>query len=130
MNAKKIGVLIADDSEDDHFFFKRATKGFEKLEIVGSVLDGDDLIKYLAGSAAYADRDRYPLPQLLLLDLQMPKRDGFDVLKWLKENPSIVDMTVVIVSGSIREEDITQALALGADYYQAKPADAESWNAM
>jgi CheY-like chemotaxis protein len=130
MKAKKIAVLIADDSEDDQFFFKRAAGTLEKLQIVGSVLDGEELVAYLAGAAAYADRTRFPLPELLLLDLQMPKLNGFDVLQWLKENDKTENMTVVIVSGSTREEDIRKALALGAHYYQAKPADIGSWTDM
>ena len=130
MNAKRIPVLIADDSEDDQFFCKRAARDLEQLEIVGSVMNGEEVIAYFSGAAGYADRKRFPLPELLLLDLQMPKRNGFEILKWLKENPKPPGLTVVIVSGSIREEDIRQALALGADFYQAKPPDARSWNAM
>jgi CheY-like chemotaxis protein len=130
MNQKKIPVLIADDSEDDQFFFKRAAAKLEKLEIVGSVRDGEDLLAYLSGAAAYADRTRFPLPELLLLDLQMPKRNGFDVLEWLKENTNMPDMIVVVVSGSSQDTDIRKALALGADYYQAKPAEPQSWTAM
>lgn len=130
MNEKKIPVLIADDSEDDQFFCKRAAANLEKLEIVGSVVDGEDLLAYLSGTAAYADRKRFPFPELLLLDLQMPRRNGFEVLKWLKENTKVPNMIVVVVSGSTQEEDIRKALALGADYYQAKPAEARSWTAM
>lgn len=123
-------MLVADDSEDDQFFIRRATAKLEKLEIVGSVLNGEDTLAWLSGAAPYGDRKRFPLPDLLLLDLQMPKLNGFDVLKWLKENGSPAQMTVVVLSGSTRQEDIRKALALGADYYQAKPADAQSWAAM
>lgn len=130
MNAKRIPVLVADDSEDDLFFFKRAATHLEKLQIVGTAYDGEDVVAYLSGQAAYADRNRFPLPELLLLDLQMPRRNGFEVLEWLKDNPGMSPSTIVVVSGSTREEDIRRALSLGADYYQAKPADAQSWTAM
>lgn len=130
MTAKKIPVLIADDSEDDQFFFRRAIGTLEKLEIVGSVADGDALVAYLSGARDYADRTRFPLPELLLLDLQMPKRSGFEVLEWLKERGQSERLTVVIVSGSTREDDIRRALALGADYYQAKPSNVGSWTDM
>ena len=130
MNAKKIPVLIADDSEDDHFFLKRAAGTLERLQIVGAVMDGDGVLAYLGGTAPYGDRTLFPFPELLLLDLQMPRRNGFEVLKWLQENGRAGAMTVVVVSGSQREEDIRKALSLGADYYQAKPADVGSWTDM
>ena len=130
MNETKIPVVIADDSEDDQYFYRRAAVELEKLQIVGAVLDGEELLEYLSGRKEYTDRTRFPLPELLLLDLQMPRKNGFEILKWLNENGRSKEMTVVVVSGSTREEDIRQALALGADYYQAKPANAQSWISM
>jgi CheY-like chemotaxis protein len=89
------------------------------------VADGQEAIDYLRGDADYADRARYPFPGLLLLDLKMPKVDGFDVLSWLKTRPDLETLAVVVLSSSSREDDIERARELGADDYRVKPADFE-----
>ena len=118
-------ILVADDDQNDVFFLRRA---FQKSGLEHSVVhvsDGQEAIDYLRGDAGYSDRARFPIPALLLLDLKMPKVDGFDVLHWLKERSDLKELPVVVLSSSSREDDIQRARSLGADDYRVKPADFE-----
>ncbi len=120
LSKDKYLVLMVDDSEDDCLMLKVAIgKAADRLRFIGSVSDGEELVTYLQGAGKYADRLRFPVPDLLLLDLSMPKKDGFEVLKWLQSQP-FKDMVVVVLSGSVRPEDANHALKLGAQYYHVK----------
>jgi CheY-like chemotaxis protein len=119
---EKYLILMVDDSEDDCLLIKMAISKADRLHFIGSVSDGEELISYLVGKEQYADRQRYPLPDMLLLDLKMPRKNGFEVLEWLQSQP-IADMTVVVLSGSEQREDVQRAMELGADYYHVKQAD-------
>src|SRR6267378_369224 len=121
---EKYLVLMVDDSEDDCLLLKMAVGGAERLNFIGSVSDGEELISYLNGSEQYADRQRYPLPDLLLLDLMMPRKNGFEVLEWLRQQP-FEDMIVVVLSGSEQPEDVKRAMELGADHYEPKYGDSQ-----
>ncbi len=116
-------VLMVDDSEDDCLLIKMAVGQAQRLRFIGCIADGEELMAYLQGAGQYADRGRFPLPDLLLLDLMMPRKDGFEVLQWLR-GQSFDDMVVVVLSGSEQSEDIKRALELGADYYHTKAASA------
>jgi len=120
-------VLVADDSPDDYSLLELAVQRMERerLRLVGRVADGAEAIAYLEGRGQYADRQQYPFPDLLLLDLKMPGMDGFGVLRWLQTH-SFRELMVIVLSGSDRREDVTQALELGADYYQTKQIDLSS----
>jgi len=118
-------ILVADDDQNDVFFLKRAFQKSGLSHPVFHVPDGQEAIDYLRGDSSYADRARYPIPGLLLLDLKMPKVDGFDVLAWLKTRPELKGLPVVVLSSSSREDDIQRARSLGADDYRVKPADFE-----
>ena len=115
-------VLMVDDSDDDCLLIKMAVGKAERLHFIGSVSDGQEVVEYLSGSGKFADRVQFPLPDLLLLDLMMPLKNGFEVLKWLQSQP-FEDMFVVVLSGSEHPADIQQALKLGADRYHTKEAD-------
>src|ERR1700741_4399127 len=88
-------VLVADDSEDDRILLKRALENGSRLQVIGQVSNGRDLIAYLKGHEHFNDRDKYPLPDLLLLDLKMPYKDGFEVLSWLRTQ-DFRHLTVVV----------------------------------
>jgi CheY-like chemotaxis protein len=123
MNARakeKYRVLIADDSEDDRFLLKESIRRAGRLEIITEVCDGHEAIAYFQGHAKYSDRAKFPLPDLLLLDLQMPHKTGFEVLEWLG-NQDIEHLTVVVLTDSMQPEHIKRALDLGADLFQVKP---------
>jgi CheY-like chemotaxis protein len=117
---KSYFVLVADDSTDDRFLFRTAMRRAPRLQIVAEVGDGSEVIAYLKGRDAYADRVRYPLPDLLLLDLKMPSMDGFEVLEWMRTQ-TFLALTVVVLTDSMHAEHIKRALDLGADLFQVKP---------
>ena len=87
--------------------------------------DGEQAIAYLNGAEDYADREAHPYPDLLLLDLRMPRLDGFEVLEWIRANPATKTLPVVVLAGSSFRADIRRALELGANSYAAKPAKFE-----
>ena len=115
-------VLMVDDSDDDCLLIKMAVGRAERLHFIGSVSDGEELVEYLSGTGKFADRVQFPLPDLLLLDLMMPRKNGFEVLKWLQTQP-FNDMLVVVLSGSEQPQDIKQAMKLGAHSYHTKELD-------
>jgi len=114
-------ILIADDSDDDRFFLRKAIERFPRFKIIGEVTDGQEAISYLSGQADFADRRKYPLPDLLLLDLKMPRKNGFEVLQWLRTQ-SFPALLVVVLSGSSLPTDVEASLALGARGYWTKTA--------
>src|SRR5881296_3157844 len=98
-------VLMVDDAEDDCLLIKMAVGSAERLHFIGCVSDGEELMAYLQGAGKYSDRLRFPVPDLLLLDLMMPRKSGFEVLEWLQSQP-FEDMVVVVLSGSEQPQDI------------------------
>jgi CheY-like chemotaxis protein len=118
-SCNKLAVLLADDSEDDRFFMRRAIDHNSRLVVVGEVQDGEEAVAYLSGRGAYANREQHPFPDVLLLDLKMPRKTGHEVLQWL-QTQSFEDLRVIVVSGSILPDDITKSAALGADGYLKK----------
>lgn len=116
---KKYGVLLVDDSEDDRLFMRLALRNHPSLVVIGEVCDGEDAISYLSGLAKFADRSAFPFPDVMLLDLKMPRRTGFEVLQWLQTQP-FKDLIVIVVSGSILPQDVERSLALGAAAYHGK----------
>ena len=114
-------VLIVDDSENDtrlmHTVFERA--GF--VQPLRFARDGEAAIGYLRGDGAYADRKQFPLPTVVLLDLNMPRINGFEVLDWIRQQPALKRLRVYIMSASSRAEDIQRVYDLGANSYLVKP---------
>jgi len=121
-------VLLAEDNPSDVFIVKRL---FQKFKLQGSiqvVSDGDEAIAYLSGTGKYSDRERFPLPAVVLLDLKLPRRSGLEVLEWLKAQPVLGRLPVVILTSSKQPSDINQAYDRGANSYVCKtvnPRDSE-----
>lgn len=114
-------VLVADDSENDRLLLKKAVeRAAGKLRVAGEVSNGSDAIAYLKGHQHYNDREKFPMPDLLLLDLKMPLKDGFEVLTWLRTQ-SFSNLKVVVLTDSMQAEHIKRALDLGAHLFQVKP---------
>src|SRR5947208_1106745 len=116
LSKEKYLVLMVDDSEDDCLLINMAMAKTERLNFIVILSNGEELIAYLSGKDGYEDRQRYPLPDVLLLDLKMPRKSGFEVLSWLQSQP-FENMIVVVLSGSDQPQDIEKAMQLGADYY-------------
>jgi CheY-like chemotaxis protein len=119
-------VLMVDDSDDDRALFGVAVKKAGRaLHLLAPVADGEQAIAYLAGQREYSDRTQHPYPELMVLDLKMPGKNGFDVLEWLSQQ-SHRPVTVVL-SGSDHQRDMDQAFELGANYYHVKPSELDEW---
>lgn len=120
-------VLIVDDDPNDIDLMKLA---FEKAKApcgLMSVPDGREAIRYLSGEGVYADRKQFPMPLLVLLDINMPRLNGFDVLSWIQKNAATSTFPLVItLSYSHLESDIRRAYELGTSAYVAKPVDLDS----
>ena len=129
MAKETYSVLLADDSEDDRLFMRLAIARNPRLTIVGEVSDGEDAISYLAGKGDFADRAQHPFPDLLLLDLKMPKKTGHEVLEWLNRQP-FDKLFVAVVSGSFLVQDVQRSMNLGAHAYYKKNALKEEQEAM
>jgi CheY-like chemotaxis protein len=116
-------ILIAEDNEDEILLVRLA---FHKAKVANPlhfVRDGLEAISYLAGADQYSNRAEYPLPSLFLLDLKMPRVDGFEVLEWVREQPSLARLRIVILTGSHDVRDVNKAYELGASSYLIKPVD-------
>lgn len=117
-------VLLAEDDPNEVFLLQRA---FSEAGITNPVIvvrDGKETIEYLQGHGENADRQEYPEPCLLLLDLRMPGMDGFDVLAWLRGQPLLhLTLPVVVITDSYNSADMEKALALGARSLFVKPFD-------
>ena len=123
-SAKTHSILLVEDQENDVFFLERAFKQAQIGNPLFRVRDGEEAIAYLSGEGAFGDRDRFPVPILLLLDLNMPKVDGFQVLEWLRAEPRLRQLPVAIMTSSDHDPHISRAYELGADSYLIKPPDA------
>ena len=113
--------LLVDDSENDLFLTRVAFKDAGIDDSVQEVHNGEEAIAYLKGDGLYSDRSAFPLPAAMLLDLNMPRKDGFDVLRWVRDQPALKRMPVIVLSASMRSEDVERAFELGAHSFLVKP---------
>lgn len=119
--SKILTILMADDDADDRLLAREAMHESRVLNELYFVEDGVQLLRYLRGEDEYADRSLYPMPGLILLDLNMPKMDGREALAQIKSAPDFRRIPVVILTTSTAEEDMTKGYELGAASYIAKP---------
>ena len=121
-----MGVLVIDDSVDDVFFLERAIKTSKRFSLVGVAHDGVDAVSYLAGLGFYEDRGTHPYPDVVFLDLKMPRKDGFDVLAWINQQPT--RPKVVVFTSSAEPQDRERAQELAADAFIVKPITIDQWD--
>src|SRR5437764_10218189 len=112
MSINQDTILLADDDEDGVILVKMACKRSRLTNPLQIVTDGARAIEYLAGNGKFADRTRFPLPGFLLLDIKMPKKDGFDVLSWIRSHPALKRLPVIFFSSSRHLVDINRAYDL------------------
>jgi CheY-like chemotaxis protein len=118
---KQVPILIADDDLDDCQLIKEALSESRLANSIYFVHDGEELMDYLGHKGKYEDHDKYPSPGLILLDLNMPKKDGREALKEIKGNPNWRGIPVVVLTTSEAEEDIYRTYNLGVNSFITKP---------
>ena len=118
-------ILLVEDDQDDIFIFQRALVAANVLNPVAVVTDGQAAMDYLSHKNEYADQKKYPRPFVIFLDLKLPYLDGFEVLTWIRQQPQLNSVVVVVLSGSDENRDHQRAYALGARSYLVKPPSAQ-----
>src|SRR5690242_11058819 len=116
-------ILLVEDRDDDVVLAEQALKRACVTNPVRIVKDGNEAIAYLSGQGRYSSRTDHPLPALILLDLKLPGTDGFEVLKWIREQPETRTIPVVVLTSSEQMRDVNRAYALGANSFLVKPLD-------
>jgi CheY-like chemotaxis protein len=133
-------ILLVEDDPNDVWLVKHAFQSANISNPLRIVNDGQEAIDYLKGNGAYSDRGAFPLPKLVLLDLKMPRLNGFDVIGWMRRHYPWKLTPIIILSSSALPQDVNRAYELGANAYMVKPADyralerlfrtiADFWNA-
>ena len=115
-------ILYAEDDPNDVVIFKMAFRRATLPHELYSVDDGEAAIEWLQGKGQYHDRKEFPMPDVLVLDLKMPRKTGFDVLEWVRGNPELQMLPVIILSSSDMPTDVKRAYQLGATTYFVKSA--------
>ncbi len=118
-------ILQVEDEEADIFLLKWVFQRAGIESPLRAVTDGQMAIRYLSGEGEYADRQKYPLPCLVLLDLKLPGMDGLEVLAWTRRQPNLRRLVVLVFSSSAQPKDVERAYELGANSYIQKPSDME-----
>ena len=116
-------IVLVEDNADDVTLLRRAFQRAAIANPLHVVGDGEAARHYLAGEGVYGNRTQYPLPALMLLDLQLPRRSGFEVLAWLRTQPGLKRLVTVILTSSPQTTDIARAYDLGVNSYLVKPSD-------
>ena len=116
-------ILLVDDDENDVLLIQRAFQKAGMRNNLKVVRNGQQAIEYLGAQGSYTDRDKFPLPFLVLLDLKMPGVDGFEVLEWMRRDPSVKSLLVVVLTSSNLQSDVDRAYELGANSYLVKPVE-------
>jgi CheY-like chemotaxis protein len=116
-------VLYAEDDENDVFLMERAFRKLNLEHPLRIVPDGKQAVGYLSGTAPFISREESPIPSLVLLDLSMPGKGGLDVLQWVRTQPSLSHIPVVVLTSSNQDSDVHRAGLLGANGYLIKPGE-------
>ncbi|MFN7140756.1 MAG: response regulator [Limisphaerales bacterium] len=119
--AGQFTILLLEDQEDDAFLLKRAFKQAGIQAPIQVVQDGLEGIAYLQGAGIYSDRNRYPVPRVILLDLKMPRMGGLEFLEWIEKNPHLRVIPTIVLTSSQLASDVKRAYELKASTFMVKP---------
>src|SRR5690348_10237066 len=125
-NKDAIVILMADDDEDDILLTRKALQKGKLLNPLYTVQDGEELLDYLLRRGEYQDASKAPRPGVILLDLNMPRKDGREALKEIKAHPDLKDIPIVVFTTSKAEEDIYRSYKLGVNSFITKPVTFEN----
>ncbi len=123
-------ILIVEDNSDDAFLLQIAFERAALNVTLRVVVDGKEALDYLKGSGGFADRGKYPLPALILLDLQLPYVTGLEVLQEIRSIPSLNKTVVIMLTSSSAQRDIDKAYEIGANSFLVKPSRLEERKSM
>lgn len=118
-------ILLVEDNPDDVALLRRAFIKARVMNPVHVARSGEEAVAYLSGGGKYANRAEFPLPGLVLLDLRLTGMDGFEVIRWIRQDAGIKGLRVVVLSSSDNMRDVAKAYQLGANSFLIKPADFE-----
>ena len=121
MNSPHGTILLVDDDPNDVFLLQRAFDKARLTHTIQAVSDGEQAVDYLAGRGRFADRERHPVPVLVLLDLKVPRVSGAEVLEWLRQQPMLKRLPVVVMTSAAEAGEINAAYDRGANSYLVKP---------
>ena len=120
-------ILLAEDDDNDIELLRRAFANADIRNPMEVVRDGDEAVAYLKGEGKFSDRVKYPIPALMLLDLNMPRRDGFQVLDWIRRQSGLNAMRVIVLTVSRDIYDVTRAYRYGANSFFVKSMDSQTF---
>lgn len=123
---RALRILHIEDSEEDTLLFGRACEAVGLSATFSVVRDGFEAVAYIKGQGKFSDRERFPQPDLIVLDLKMPGMDGFDFLRWLRHEAGLLLLPVLVFTHSTSMEDKLRARKEGATGYFVKPKDFET----
>jgi CheY-like chemotaxis protein len=123
-------VLLVEDNKDDVFLMQRALQGARIANPVIVVETGQEAIDYLSGAGRFADRDSYPIPAVVFLDLKLPFVYGHELLAWIRRQKQFESLIVIVLTSSNEASDLNRCYSLGANSYLVKPPTAEQLEAL
>lgn len=130
MKPQKLDMLLAEDDENDILLFRRTLEKVAGIHTLRVVSDGEEAIAYLRGDGKFADREEYPFPNMLILDMKMPRKTGLDVLKWLNAHEDCSIIPAMILSSSALDQDIRETYRHNGNAYFTKPSGLEEWESL
>ena len=119
-------ILYIDDDENDVVLLKHAIRAAQLRCNVQAVNDPEKAAAYLGGKGQYADRKCFPVPSLVLMDLKMPRMHGLEVLAWIRTQPVLKRLVVIVLTASNQASEVNRAYELGANSYLVKPVELEA----
>lgn len=114
-------ILLVEDDENDIILVRKAIETGRAGHSVHVVRDGEQAVAYIQGVDGFTDRQKFPMPNVVLTDLKMPKMSGFDLIQWMRANPQFSVIPTIVYSSSALDKDVREAYRLGANSYIAKP---------